>query len=733
MTRTRWTSVVACSLWLLAGEASPCGGGPYEGPVDVAVANPDLPLTSFAAGRVGVVLRAWGMRRGALVVAYRSFTRAPLDADEQRGFLAYAVNAYRSIDPRIIDPAAPARDPATAPGEPFLPSVEPYATARAEAGAGPWAGVAANGWSQNGEWTTNCLGDAFRAAGDALRARVARHGAGSPAVARWVEGQDAVFTNCGEAPGQTPAALPDDAPADERRDRAWHIAAAHFYAGRFDLAERAFRAIAADRASPWRGMARYLVVRTITRAAQRGRATPDVVLLGRAAAEARSLRDDPAAGDVGEMARRYEGWIDSLRAGDGRAHDLGVALARPGLGARFGESLGDYTALLVRAREPFARQPGDRDRLTAWIAAVEGALPRDASVALFAQTRESAWAVAALMSDGPAADRSLDAALAHAGAATRDDPAWASLRYHRLRVLAARGGLRYDEVAAARAQLTEADGPSARNLFRDLAVDAAPDLDRLLAAAHGTPAAWSMEDGTARPLAPNESVADDLTPYGAAALSSRVPLATLARAAASGALPVALRAKVAEAALLRAALLDDVAVVQAIGAIAARLPAEVSARLQPVIRAPTRDRRRYEALLRLGLDGGSPLLATSVMPVGDWAPPDAWLVHCGSPLPAVTPARFLTAAERAQWASERARAAGFGGVEALLPREAARLAALLPREPRMPALLAAAVQGTRNHGCPARAPISAASRAAFQALHRLFPRSAEARATPYWY
>ena len=51
----------------------------------------------------------------------------------------------------------------------------------------------------------------------------------------------------------------------------------------------------------------------------------------------------------------------------------------------------------------------------------------------------------------------------------------------------------------------------------------------------------------------------------------------------------------------------------------------------------------------------------------------------------------------------------------------------------MPALLAAAVQNTRNNGCDPGAPVHRASRAAFAALQRLFPRSPEARATRYWY
>ena len=51
----------------------------------------------------------------------------------------------------------------------------------------------------------------------------------------------------------------------------------------------------------------------------------------------------------------------------------------------------------------------------------------------------------------------------------------------------------------------------------------------------------------------------------------------------------------------------------------------------------------------------------------------------------------------------------------------------------LPAMLEGAVQATRYNGCPAAAPVHAASRAAYVALHRWFPRSREAAATRYWY
>jgi len=74
MARARLAVVVGLATLVDGAAALPCGGGPFEGPVDTATNHPDLPLTRVASGNVGVVLRTWAWRRGTLVAAYRAFT-----------------------------------------------------------------------------------------------------------------------------------------------------------------------------------------------------------------------------------------------------------------------------------------------------------------------------------------------------------------------------------------------------------------------------------------------------------------------------------------------------------------------------------------------------------------------------------------------------------------------------------------------------------------------------------
>ncbi|MEZ4406903.1 MAG: hypothetical protein R3A52_10550 [Polyangiales bacterium] len=124
--------------------------------------------------------------------------------------------------------------------------------------------------------------------------------------------------------------------------------------------------------------------------------------------------------------------------------------------------------------------------------------------------------------------------------------------------------------------------------------------------------------------------------------------------------------------------------------------------------------------------------ATPVIDGGD-STGDLWMNRCDRAPDAVRPAPFLTAAERTEWTRERARWTALGDGPTWTAREAARVAREHPATPGMAAVLAAAVRATRNNGCPRGASVHAASRAAFQALHGLYPRSPEAAATRYWY
>ena len=112
----------------------------------------------------------------------------------------------------------------------------------------------------------NCFPEAFDTATATLKDRSARYGAGSPAVLAWLATQDAVFDACHHAEIALPA-LPADAPAWLKADRAYQAGAFALYQGHNADAASAFAAIARDGSSPWQSKGLYLQVRALQREA----------------------------------------------------------------------------------------------------------------------------------------------------------------------------------------------------------------------------------------------------------------------------------------------------------------------------------------------------------------------------------------------------------------------------------------------------------------------------------
>ncbi|MFC4161272.1 hypothetical protein [Chitinimonas lacunae] len=108
-----------------------------------------------------------------------------------------------------------------------------------------------------------CSNHAFRLASETLEARAASHPE-QRWLLEWIRGQDTVFASC-ERERQTFPALPKDAPDWLRDDRAYQEAAASFYSQPDEATIAAFTAIAADRDSPWRDWADFLIARTLAR------------------------------------------------------------------------------------------------------------------------------------------------------------------------------------------------------------------------------------------------------------------------------------------------------------------------------------------------------------------------------------------------------------------------------------------------------------------------------------
>ena len=305
--------------------------------------GPDRPMSYFARGRIGIVLPTWW--RAYLVVAYRYLGSKPLSAAEQRAFLDrwdvdHEIGPQDRIDQAIADWVL-ARNRYLTNGVPkktqeFRPEHLGY------------------------NEIPICLAPAFVTAVATLKDRATRFGAASPELQEWLRGQDTVFRNCA-AGTNIPAPLPTTVNPLLRADRAYQIAAAHFYTGQFETAQQEFQAIAADNSSPWRTLAAYLVARTLVReAANTGPVNEsfNTVALAKAEARLEAIMNDPGNRSVRQDAESLLGLVRYHLRPEQRQHELGRLLAQGSLGPDLGQDLVNYTWLLDRFLDRKPEFPG---------------------------------------------------------------------------------------------------------------------------------------------------------------------------------------------------------------------------------------------------------------------------------------------------------------------------------------------------------------------------------------
>ena len=725
------TALLGTLLLAVPGDRSTAAACGWSSSVETFTQmHPDLPFDAFAAGQLGLIQP--GYARSYLVVAYRHLEGIGLDATEQRGALELWGARLGQGTPR---------EEADAPWR---------GAVQKTLGSDP--GAITTSFVRNYADVENCLPDAFARAASTLEARATQYGAKSAEVQTWVEGQNAVFANCTGNPTNVPA-LHGNHSATLRADRNYQQAAALFYAGQLVEAEREFRAIASDKTSAWRTLARYLVIRCLARQAILAGPTPSRPELLRAEGEARSLLADPAAAAMHDATRSYLQFLRVRTDPSGLRSDLSVQLASQRFGATFHRALNDYTDLLDADGASMALSAPSSDRLAAWIGVVQShdAAAFDRAEGLYKTTGSPVWLVAALMKAQPSHGKRLDPLLRAAASIPRASPAFVTARTHRLRLLSARQAhaQAFREAKAMLGQLRTADGRSARNALVMLAMREAPTLDDMLDHATLRPAGTSSDDSYGVVVPSDEPKDPQLHPEAAQVLSSKLPLSVLRRAASSAKLPNDQRAQVAVMAWVRAVLLGDLTTARALAPTVTTLNPGLAPYVHGTQAAKTRD-ERHLGLLELLLEAPGASATVSAWRAGRVSPGTIDSVYdskwwCGSPVAggnagntwqepgasAPFDALFLTAAERAARDRELRKLSTLGSAPTFLANEAARLAAALPQDARNPKLLHLAVRATR-FGCK-DAGTTTASQRAFRELHRRYPKSTWAQQTPYYY
>jgi uncharacterized protein YjeT (DUF2065 family) len=734
-TVTALVLAAALSLGRPAQIVKACGPF-FERAVFSFVQHPDLPLDRFATGDLGVIQSTYA--RSYLVVAYRYLMGRPLGAAERKAVLdlwkerregtwTAAAQLERWLERRALVPSA-GRSPTfdafrRVPGSPFYDFL-------------------------------NCREDAFRRASTVLDGLIRANGPASPAVVDWTRAQDAVFANCRDGDAR-PAAAADGLPAGSIQERGYQVAAAAFYALRFDDAEAQFRRIAADDSSPYRTLAPYLVARTLIRRATllAPEGEIDRETMARADAQLASVIRDPALSAHHSAARSLRGFVRFRLDAPQRFHELAAALTAPSGGANasadFKQDLADFTLLLDKghgddlpASQRHEAAWAHDDDIADWILSFQADTPDayEHAVRRWQETGSTPWLIAAISKMRSASVR--PAVLAAAKAVQAGAPGFTSAAYHaaRLAIEAGQTDQARTDLDALVTTRVPSMPPSAVNQFLALRMGVASSLAEFLRFAVRHPAgSYDGDDRTSPFDTPDTRVAK--IPGGrtfdadaTAILNARLPLDQLAGIAGEVSLQSDLRRRIAIAAWTRAVLLGRDSVALGLVSVVAGLEPALSPELAEYAATREAAPRALAGLATiLRFPGMQPSVDAGLAREASLGRIDGYRDNwwCALP-PAVGPQPlFLTTADQQSASSEHAALAAFGTAPDHLAAEAVRLAKLLPADPRSPEILHLAVRSTR-YGCT-DARTGEASHAAFALLHQRYPDSPWTKQTPYWY
>ena len=588
-----------------------------------------------------------------------------------------------------------------------------------------------------------------------LRQLEARPDANRARVDAWLRAQYQVGESCQRAEDArysyraeklpdivAPQPLPATEPAYWRQLRDYQRAAWQFHGAHYAESTALFDQIGATAGHPMRGLGAYLALRSEVR-----RAVAAVPQTPRDARERQAqVLDKRGAAIVADASLQamHEPARALLRAmrvrltPESRLDELNRYLGDPAHDPFALDRLGDWSILMDEAKaEPLRGQHAFID----WIATLQDcAGSRDGSCAAPARhalerwqqgTKQRGhtdpWLVAALMLAETPAPALEQAALA----VDADDPAYLTVRYHLARLYRL-AGKRDAARAIADAALKGKLSPATRNLFRE---------ERFAVATSVRDAGAYLLRANVDMASPDAAPAEDMLNDDVIAWFKRgLATADMLELARAESLPQPLRARIAGAAWIRAALLDQPETGRAAADLLAKLVPAVGEMATRYARAATPAERRHVALVAsvaFGLSADLDMVAPPVTRIeaGD-ATASAWCSF--KPGQFDTPTGFVwrlpappelgdTAARRTELGrlEQLKTATGTFGDDVL------QWADTHPADPELPWLLHVAVMSTRG-GCLDK-DASALSRKAHALLHKRWPRSEWARATPYFY
>ncbi|HYK35148.1 hypothetical protein [Alloacidobacterium sp.] len=612
----------------------------------------------------------------------------------------------------------------------------------------------------------NCPDAAFKTAVLTVNDRANTWGAQSPYLKDWIGAQDAVFSNCSGKSPATPPAAPMGSPALLLADRDYQIAAANFYAGKYENARRQFEILAQDKSSPWQPWGEYLAARAEVRLAfSLGKKTDpwsgnlasfDMKTMQSAQQMLEGLLQHhdsalPRQSIVNEL-----NFVRIRTEPDKRLAEISAALAGPAPDPNFQQDLDDLNYVFYK-KVPVATPPP----LYAWIVAFRSASAGNSAFATWQQSHALPWLVVAIALANPKDAGTPDLLIA----ATRieaSSSAFETVAFHRIRLLI--GLDRADEARSLldvilRGLRKQAPG-SALNAFFGQRMQVARDFNEFLTYAprnlleSNSNGAMARQDSfvtqeravckTCEVKLPGPPPPLQFADDSIAILNRQVPLRRLVEAASSPSLPPNLRQDVALAAWVRSIVLED-----------NTSAAALSPLLPESIRETADASTGFLAVLAILQNPGlRPFLEPGVSRLASYSYLENfrnnWWCHDWQTqyytseqerqrLSEPQPVSFLSIEEQKTAEEEYERLQKLPCGPVYLGQHAIDYAKVHPLDPDVPEALALTVRAT-HYGINAwreekknAAQNSVVGKAAFQLLHQRYPKSPWTAKTPYYY
>jgi hypothetical protein len=742
------TALIGAVLLLPKCDVEACGAF-FEPDIFVNGSTPDDHV-AFASGQLGIIQA--GFDSSDYAVAYRYLNGGKLGYEERIGYTPFAAT---DANKQTAGAGADATDIWLTERTKYVPMGQNLPQPPTFRSDGMGNIVLDSGY-------LNCPGAAFRTATLTLTNRAQQWGKESKWLADWIHAQDAVFSNC-MGTALIPAPAPEGSPALLKADRAYQTAAAAFYASKFDEAAQQFAAIAADHNSPWSDWGAYLAARALVRKAfETGKTTDpysgdlasfDSATMRQAQQMLESLVAQPNPTPSRQIIQSELNFVLMRTDPQRRAAELATALAGPAPDSNFAQDLKDLSFLLMKNIDVKGPAP-----LLDWIKAWRGGVKAADAYSTWQQTRVLPWLVIAMDKAGPK-DPFGPELIEDAKKIAPRTVAYDTVFYHRVRLLI--GMSRTDEartlldatIPAMRKQKASSELNSLLGERMQVARTFAEFLEFaprtiLYADSQGK---WDMKGqcnqgahavnaeapcpGAERPIEFDEDSAQ--------ILNRKTPLALLVEAARTTTLPQNLRENIAVMAWTRSVLLQD-----------AQSAASVAPILPKAIREAAGTGVGFSADLAILRNPGiRPYLEAGIPRVASfsyfddfrnnwWCKP--WNEQQGygeqnkRPIPDPS---FLPADQIALGDMQYAQLQKLPSSGAVIGQRVLDYAKAHPDDPQVPGALALTVRATHyacqtydyTSGGSPKSEYTPTGKAAFEFLHRRYPKSPWTAKTPYYY